>query len=206
MKERLPLWAQEWFDVLQPTAQVLLILLIALFLQTLWRRLVTRLCTRYGLPEELAIAMRRVFGFVITLAATLLILDRLGVSGAVLWTAFTGFATVAAVAFFAAWSVLSNIFCTVLIFTTRPFRLGDTVELLENGEKPGLRGRVLDVNLIYTTLKETGDGKDGTILQIPNNLFFQRALRRWRGDAPELPARLPSPAGNTTAPPIAPPH
>lgn len=191
MKERLPLWAQEWFDVLRPTAQVLLILLLAFALQTLLRRLVSRLCARYGLPDELAIAVRRVIGFVITLAATLLILDRLGVSGTVLWTAFTGFATVGAVAFFAAWSVLSNIFCTVLIFTTRPFRLGDTVELLENGEKPGLRGRVIDVNLIYTTLRETGNGQDGTQLQIPNNLFFQRALRRWRGDAPELPARLP---------------
>lgn len=200
MKERLPLWAQEWFGVLVPVAQVLLVVLIAVLLQTLLRRLITRLCGRYGLPSELAIAVRRVIGFVITLAATLLILDRLGVSGTVLWTAFTGFATVGAVAFFAAWSVLSNIFCTVLIFTTRPFRLGDIVELLENGEKPGIKGRVIDVNLIYTTLQETGDMHHGTIMQIPNNLFFQRALRRWRGNAvPALPPRLPTPAGNIAA-------
>lgn len=199
MKERLPLWAQEWFGVLLPAAQVVLVLLIAFLLQAMLRRLISRLCMRYGLPEELAIAVRRIIGFVITLAATLLILDRLGVSGTVLWTAFTGFATVGAVAFFAAWSVLSNIFCTVLIFTTRPFRLGDVVELLENGEKPGLRGRVIDVNLIYTTLKETGDSENGTQLQIPNNLFFQRALRRWRGDAaPALPARLPAPPAQTS--------
>ena len=82
------------------------------------------------------------------LAALLLVLERLGVSGTVLWTAFTGFAAVGAVAFFAAWSVLSNIFCTVLILTTRPFRLYDHIEILENGEKPGLKGRVIDVNLI----------------------------------------------------------
>lgn len=186
--------------MLVPVAQVLLVVLIAVLLQTLLRRLITRLCGRYGLPSELAIAVRRVIGFVITLAATLLILDRLGVSGTVLWTAFTGFATVGAVAFFAAWSVLSNIFCTVLIFTTRPFRLGDIVELLENGEKPGIKGRVIDVNLIYTTLQETGDMHHGTIMQIPNNLFFQRALRRWRGNAvPALPPRLPAPAGNIAA-------
>lgn len=187
--------------MLVPVAQVLLVVLIALLLQALLRRLITRLCNRYGLPNELAIAVRRVIGFVITLAATLLILDRLGVSGTVLWTAFTGFATVGAVAFFAAWSVLSNIFCTVLIFTTRPFRLGDIVELLENGEKPGIKGRVIDVNLIYTTLQESGDVHHGTTMQIPNNLFFQRALRRWRGDAvPALPARLPAPAGAKPTP------
>src|SRR5690606_40782540 len=66
---------------------------------------------------------RRVITFLIWAAALLLVLQRLGVSGTVLWTAFTGFAAVAAVAFFAAWSVLSNIFCTMLILATRPFRL-----------------------------------------------------------------------------------
>ena len=56
---------------------------------------------------------------------------------------------------------------------------------------------MIDVNLIYTTLKETGEGANGTQLQVPNNLFFQRALRRWRGDAvPALPARLPTASGN----------
>ncbi len=66
---------------------------------------------------------RRISGFLIYGAALLLILERVGVSASVLWAALTGFAAVAAVAFFAVWSVLSNIFCSVLIFTTRPFRL-----------------------------------------------------------------------------------
>ena len=83
-------------------------------------------------------------------------------------------------AFFAAWSVLSNIFCTLLIFTTRPFRIGDTIELVENGEKPGFKGRVIDVNLIYSTLEETS-GTGNNLVQIPNSLFFQKAVRRWRG-------------------------
>ena len=50
-----------------------------------------------------------------------------------------------------------------------------------------LRGKVVDINLVYTTLRETDDGEGaGTVLQIPNSLFFQRVLRRWRGGA--LPA------------------
>ncbi|PBS14288.1 mechanosensitive ion channel protein MscS [Lysobacteraceae bacterium NML93-0792] len=151
------------------------------------RRLVERVGSRYTLPPEAVIGARRVLSFLIYAGAFLLVLERLGVSGTVLWTAFTGFAAVAAVAFFAAWSVLSNIFCTMLILTTRPFRLYDHVELLENGDKPGLRGKVVDINLVYTTLRETDDGEGaGTVLQIPNSLFFQRVLRRWRGGA--LPA------------------
>src|SRR5690606_13803791 len=93
----------------------------------------------------------------------------------------TGFVAVGAVAFFAAWSVLSNIFCTLLILTTRPFRLNDRIELLENGEKPGLKGRVIDINFVYTTLHETAEDGSDTVLQIPNSQFFQKITRRWRG-------------------------
>ena len=42
--------------------------------------------------------------YLLTASALLLVLERMGVSATVLWTAFTGFATVGAVAFFAAWS------------------------------------------------------------------------------------------------------
>ena len=192
MTERLPPWIQEWLTVVVPLGQVLLILLAAWLLRAVTRRVVDRLCTRRGFPPELAIAGRRVIGFLIYAAALLLVLERLGVSGTVLWTAFTGFAAVGAVAFFAAWSVLSNIFCTVLILTTRqpilrglilttrPFRLYDQIEILENGEKPGLKGRVIDVNLVYTTLQEHREDGSDTVLRVPNNLFFQRTVRRWR--------------------------
>lgn len=188
MREQLPPWIQEWLTVVVPLGQVTLILLAAWLLRALTRRMFDRLCRRRGLPPELSVVGQRVTGFLIYTAAILLALGRLGVSGTVLWTAFTGFAAVGAVAFFAAWSVLSNIFCTVLILTTRPFRLYDHIEILENGEKPGLRGRVIDVNLVYTTLQEQrGDGED-TVLRVPNNLFFQRTVRRWRGTPMPLQA------------------
>ena len=199
MKERLPDWVQGWLDTIMPIGQVLLILLAAWLVQRLVRLLVRRLVDRRGLPLEMAVVLRRLSASLIAAAALLLILERMGVSGMVLWTAFTGFAAVGAVAFFAAWSVLSNIFCAVLIFSTRLFRLQDHIEVLENGEKPGLKGRVVDINLIYTSLQEVeADASDGgSVLQIPHSLFFQRSVRRWRGNS--VPARwlLPSP-GDTT--------
>lgn len=189
MTEHIVPWMQDWLNLIIPAGQVLLILIAALVLQRVARRLIIQAVKRYGLPAELSISGRRLVGFIIHAAALLMVLERLGVSATVLWTAFTGFAAVAAVAFFAAWSVLSNVFCTVLIFTIRPFRLYDHIEVLENGEKPGLKGRVVDINLIYTTLEEVGGGAGGTVLQIPNNMFFQRTVRRWRGGMPAQPVR-----------------
>ncbi len=202
MKERLPEWMQVWFGLLVPAAQILAILVVAWLLQWLLRRLIERMGQRHELPLAMAVAVQRIAGFLIVTAAVLAILDAIGLSGTVLWTAFTSFAAVGAIAFFAAWSVLSNIFCSLLIFLTRPFRLNDTVELVENGEKPGFKGRVVDVNPLYTTLLESGDAHSGTVVQIPNSLFFQRTLRRWRGAAvPALPASLAVRDEGTTAKP-----
>ena len=173
-------WAQHWTAALGLSGRVLLIIAAAWLLHRIMRAIIGRLGSRSVLPAELVVGFRRGTSFLITTAAILLVLEQLGVSATVLWTALTGFTAVAAIAFFAAWSVLSNIFCMLLIVTTRPFRLHDEIELLENGEKPGLRGQVMDMNLVYTTLREaTPEGETISVLQVPNSLFFQRIVRRW---------------------------
>jgi small-conductance mechanosensitive channel len=110
----------------------------------------------------------------------MLVLERFGVSAEVLWAALTGFTAVAAVAFFAIWSVLSNMFCAVLIFSLGPFRMGDQVEVIESADKPGVKGRVIAINLFYTTLEDLSEGNHGAVVQVPNSLFFQKSVRRWR--------------------------
>lgn len=185
MLDTLQHWIRDSVHALGPGGRVLLIIVVAWIVHRAMRALIKRLGTRAIIPAELVVGARRVSSFLITAAAVLLALEQLGVSATVLWTAFTGFVAVGAIAFFAAWSVLSNVFCTLLIVMTRPFRLYDEIEILENGEKPGLRGQVVDLNLIYTTLRERAS--EGTqadsVLQVPNSLFFQRIVRRWTSRA-----------------------
>ncbi|MBN9358887.1 mechanosensitive ion channel domain-containing protein [Herbaspirillum huttiense] len=181
--DNLPQWMADWFDVLVPATEVVLIFLLALAIMRVARSVMARIARTYGLPATAVMLTQRVLGFFIYGGAMLWALERMGVSGAVLWSAFTGFAAVGAVAFFAVWSVLSNLFCAILIFTTSPFRVGDLIEVLEGGDKPGVKGRVLDINLVYTTLLEEGQEQEAkTTLQLPNSMFFQRIVRRWNDE------------------------
>ena len=188
----LPEWAQDWLEIIVPGVQIALILVADWLLQNLLGRLLTRAGRHYQIPLELQMPIHGLMRWTIFAATLLLVLERLGVSATVLWTGFTGFATVGAVAFFAAWSVLSNLFCAFLIFTVGPFRLGDTIELLDTAEKPGAKGRVVDINLLYTTLEDATRGQTGVLLQIPNALIFQRVLRRW--EPAIAPSGIPAPA------------
>lgn len=190
LKTALPLWMHDWLDIIVPGVQIVLIVLAALLLQRLLLRIIMRASDHYQFPHELLIPINAVVRWLILGSAGLLVLERLGVSAAVLWTAFTGFATVGAVAFFAAWSVLSNLFCAFLIFTVGPFRVGDHIELLDTADKPGALGRVMDINLLYTTLEDATAPEPGTLLQIPNTLIFQRVVRRWRAGTPVPESRL----------------
>lgn len=177
----LPQWIADWFDVLVPLIEVALILIGAMTIMRIAKMFIGRLSSTYTLPGNVASLTQRVIGFFVYGGAILWGLERLGVSGAVLWSAFTGFAAVGAVAFFAAWSVLSNLFCAFLIYTTKLFRVGDVIEVIDGGDKPGVKGRVLDINLVYTTLAEESNGTV-TTLQLPNSMFFQRMVRKWRDD------------------------
>ena len=197
LKTRLPDWMQDWLDVIVPGTQIVLIVFVAWLLQRVLRRIVRRASLHYQVPDELVVPMNGMIRWIIVASAALLVLERMGVSATVLWTAFTGFATVGAVAFFAAWSVLSNLFCALLIFTVRPFRIGDYIEVLDTAEKPGAKGRVVDINLLYTTLEDHGAAAEQVAwLQIPNALVFQRVVRRFQGvPAPAVaPAAPGSPA------------
>jgi len=79
-----------------------------------------------------------------------------------------------AIGFVAVWSVLSNMLCTFVLIIFNPFSVGDELEFpAEN-----IRGTVVDVTLIFTTLSHP----DGAMIQIPNNMFFQKVFKRRRGE------------------------
>ncbi|HEY0286644.1 MAG TPA: mechanosensitive ion channel family protein [Pseudomonas sp.] len=169
-----------WIEPILVGLQILLILLVGYVSQRLVGRFLTRLGERYPFPPELLVLLRGGLRWLIMGSAFVAVLGRLGVSASVLWAALSGFVAVAAVAFFAMWSVLSNLLCAVFIFTMGPFRIGDVVELVDTTDKPGIKGRVTAINLMFTTLIEPAE-LGGALVQVPNSQFFQKSIRRWRG-------------------------
>lgn len=93
------------------------------------------------------------------------------------WTTLTGVLALVAIGFVAVWSILSHALCSVILLLSRPFRVGDYIEFV--GDDFG--GRVKEVNLLYTTV--TMD--DGGYAQIPNNMVFQKVLKRYPHGKPE---------------------
>ena len=119
---------------------------------------------RLGLPKGV---WRWLVGGVLIVGAMLV----LGFDLHGLWSTLVPVLSLVAIGFVAMWSILSHALASVLIIIFRPFEVGDRVEIIG---KDLVLGEVTDLNPIYTTLR----AEDGGTLQVPNNLFFQKVLKR----------------------------
>lgn len=85
-----------------------------------------------------------------------------------LWVSLGSILGVIAIGFFAIWSILSNIVAGIIIYSINPFKISDTIVLVEKS----ITGKVIDIGLIYTILED----EEG-IFTVPNNLFFQQVIK-----------------------------
>jgi len=145
------------------------IIVALLFLAYWWLARTIGALERKGRLSKLTVALlRRIAFWTACLFGALLVLQQFGLLDNA-WAALTAILAMVAIGFVAVWSVLSNSLCSVLLMITKPFNVGDEVELPADN----LRGKVIDFNLIFTTLRDT----DGSLVQVPNNTFLQKPIR-----------------------------
>lgn len=81
--------------------------------------------------------------------------------------------TIVGVAFFAQWSILSNITSSIILFFNHPVKLEDTIIIMEAKEYE-IEGRVSNIGLFFVTLKTTENEE----ITLPNNVFLQKLIKK----------------------------
>lgn len=78
--------------------------------------------------------------------------------------------TALGIAFFAQWSLLSNITSSIILFFNHPLKIGDCIEVLDK-DYP-FTGEISDLTYFFVHLKT----KKGEIITIPNSLILQKSI------------------------------
>jgi small-conductance mechanosensitive channel len=81
-----------------------------------------------------------------------------------------GTLAVIGVAFFAQWSILSNITSGVIMFFTFPFRIGDVIRVHDK-DFP-IEAQIEDIKAFHTILRT----REGEIITYPNSLLLQKGV------------------------------
>lgn len=114
--------------------------------------------------------MIKAFNLIFLLAAVLLIgaiwglkQNQIALFASTILTAF-------GIAFFAQWSLLSNITSSIILFFNHPLKIGDTIEILD--KEYSFEGEITDLTYFFLHLKL----KNGKIITIPNSLLLQKSI------------------------------
>lgn len=84
----------------------------------------------------------------------------------------TSLLTVLGIAFFAQWSIISNITSTLIIFFNHPAKIGDVIEVYD-ADFP-VKGVINDIGIFFVLI-ETEDNKK---ISIPSNVFIQKMITK----------------------------
>jgi small-conductance mechanosensitive channel len=103
-----------------------------------------------------------------------IILAQLGILDNV-WTALLGVLAAVSIGFVAGWSIISNMFCFLLILIYKPYKIGDIIDIPVDT----VTGRAIDLNLMYTVLED----EKSRLINIPNNSFFTKAVVVTNGES-----------------------
>lgn len=136
------------------------------------------------ISNPISLIIKNILRWLIIIAVIVVSLQYLGINVSSIIAGLLTVAGMIAIGFIAVWSVMSNIFCAGFVILFNLFEIGDEIEVVEPVGGSGLKGKVVDFNLMFTTLEEQIEAaaENNTILtQIPNNIFFQKSLRRRKG-------------------------
>jgi small-conductance mechanosensitive channel len=93
-----------------------------------------------------------------------------GVKPDQLFAVFSTTFAVIGVAFFAQWSILSNITSGMILFFSFPFRIGDVIKIHDK-DFP-LEAQIEDIKAFHTILRTL----EGELITYPNSLLLQKAV------------------------------
>ena len=116
--------------------------------------------------------IKKIINLVLLIIAIGYIIITWGVDQSKIAVIISSVLAIVGVAFFAQWSILSNITSGLIIFFNHPVKLDDTITVMDKDYH--IEGRVSDIGLFFVIIK-TNEGEQITL---PSNIFMQKMIKR----------------------------
>lgn len=158
---------QDYFVQLIATGIVLVLYPICRFLSA---KIVSNSGRIFQIQEARILKTRHLVRILINWTFILTVAIIWGVKGENLMLVISSVFAVIGVAFFAQWSLLSNVTASLILFFYAPFRVGDCIEFLDKDFH--IVAVIEEIKAFYTHIRT----EEGDKIVIPNNLFLQKMV------------------------------
>lgn len=144
--------------------------ILVVVLASLSRRAIIRFARKNAMYERRLFYIKKVNALLFILLFVLLLSVIWGFDIEGLPVYFASFFGIVGIAFFASWSILSNITASLIIFFSYRIRIEDEIKIVDGDNT--ITGRVKDMNM-FTVIIQTADQHSVTY---PNNLMLQKPI------------------------------
>jgi small-conductance mechanosensitive channel len=147
---------------------------IALVILFLSKYLINHLIPKYGRlfhkSEIRRIHIKQIISVLLNIIFIFILAIIWGVELHNLLLGISSVLAVMGVAFFAQWSILSNITSGIIMFFTPPFRVGDQIHIMDK-DFP-INATIENIQTFYTHIRT----EDDELIVLPNNIFLQKMV------------------------------
>jgi small-conductance mechanosensitive channel len=149
----------------------IVILIIAIILRYLISLSLKRVRVKFGFQKARIIVVNKVVSILIYASIIVIISFIWGVDKKELLLFISSFLTILGIAFFAQWSILSNITAGVILFVNYPVKIGDTITIMEKDNN--IKGEIKDISAFFITLKT----EENELITVPNSVILQKTIK-----------------------------
>ena len=152
----------------------LVVITLFLIIRIVMNRLIKKTITDKAVQKSRILLIKRAINFILLLVCIIILMVIWGVKQSELAVFVGSLLTIVGVAFFAQWSLLSNITSSIIIFFGHSVKIGDSIAIMETKDYEIL-GEVMNIGLFFTRIKlhRTEDE-----ITLPNNIFIQKTIRK----------------------------
>lgn len=150
--------------------ETVLVIVIMIVIRLLSKSQISRALRKFTFSYQRRKVAVKLINFFVVLLGLVVIAAIWGIKQHELFLFLTSAVTVLGIAFFAQWSLLSNITSGLILFFNHPLKLGDTIEVHDKDYM--LIGVVKDIGYYFVHI-ETENGEKFTI---PNSVMLQKMV------------------------------
>jgi small-conductance mechanosensitive channel len=153
-------------------AETIIIIIVFLITKLITSRIIRKVGIRFKYQTGRVKITNKIIGVLLVTILTVFLMAIWGVDQSELLLFLSTILTILGVAFFAQWSIISNITSTLIIFFNHPIKIGDSLTIIDKDYK--IEGKLSDIGIFFIIIKT----KENKKITIPSNVFMQKMIKK----------------------------
>lgn len=153
-------------------AETIIVILVFLITKLITKRIIRKIGLRFKYQLGRIKTTNKIVGVLLLIILTIVLMIIWGVDQSELLLFLSTTVTILGVAFFAQWSIISNITSTLIIFFNHPIKIGDSLTIMDKDYQ--IEGTLSDIGIFFIIIKT----KENKKITIPSNVFMQKMIKK----------------------------